>query len=71
MWHPFRKIRLEPKHIERSSDSQLYVNPDIQKETEIAQLRSLKARTEIKMIYERLSEEALSKIKGHRHASFS
>ena len=71
MWNPFRKVHLEPKVLTGITIDTYEINPEIQKETEIAQLRSLKARIEIKMIYERLSEEALSKIKGHRHASFS
>lgn len=64
MWHPFKKVRLEPVKISSDESSQLNINPVLNKEIEKAQLRSLKARTEITMIYDRLSEGAVSKLKG-------
>lgn len=70
MWHPFKKFHLDRSKLVNSTNDTYEINPEIKKETEIAQLRSLKARTEIKMIYENLSEQALNKIKGQRHASY-
>lgn len=68
-WNPFRKYKLEPKiPSEPMINISMVINPTIKSETEQYQLRSLKARTEITMTYERVAEEALNKYKGRKHA---
>jgi hypothetical protein len=66
MWHPFKKVILEPITENNIDVPQPIVT--LPTEVEKAQLRSLKARTEITMIYERMAENALVKLKGNKHA---
>ena len=69
MWHPFKKVTLT-NVTQNSKDVTLpEASIKISDETEKAQLRSLKARTEISMIYERMAENALAKLKGSSHAT--
>lgn len=69
MWHPFKKVTLEA--VRKNEPKATIPEPDIEisEELEKAQLRSLKARTEISMIYERMAENALQKLKGSTRAA--
>lgn len=69
MWHPFKKVTLEA--VTKNEPKVTIPEPDIEisEELEKAQLRSLKARTEISMIYERMAENALQKLKGSTRAA--
>jgi hypothetical protein len=69
MWHPFKKVTLEAVIKNTSEVTSSPVEINIPEEVETAQLRSLKARTEISMIYERMAEGALAKLKGTTHAA--
>ncbi len=67
MWNPFKKITLEPINKTNNNHCAIQLSED----TEKAQLRSLKARIEITMLYEQLAEKALIGIKGDGHAANS
>lgn len=69
MWNPFKSVKLKPVTVNHSdtikNNPDIKLSPDVEK----AQLRSLKAKTEITMIYEQLARKALLSMKGQNHAS--
>lgn len=64
MWNPFRRAELKPVPFIQQDSNLAVNNIALEQETEVALLRSLKARNEVASMYERLASEALCKIKG-------
>ena len=69
MWHPFKRVTLEAVTKNESDISVPAQKIKLSDEIQTAQLRSLKARTEISMIYERMAESALANLKGNTRAT--
>ena len=65
MWNPFKSYKIEAIPDTTDIDSKVHVPNG----TEQAQLRSLKARTEITMLYETIAEKALNNMRGENHAT--
>lgn len=70
LWHPFKKVSLEAVPKEEINIKSVSDNLNISDDIDRAQLRSLKARTEITMIYERLADNAIQNLKAKEHVSY-